>query len=114
MKVLASLTTRRAHNRAYGESSKIKSQCGSRFLSSNLEVEKFNGTNNFGVWQGEVSDLLVMQDLDASLQEVMPQDMTEMDEIKSAILRNYLILSWQGSEISIYEDDHGEKTMRQA
>ena len=49
------------------EPSRIKSRRGSRILSYNLEVEKFDGTNNFSVWQGEVSNLLVMQDLDASL-----------------------------------------------
>ena len=59
------------------ESSRIKSWRGSRILSSNLEVEKFDGTNNFGIWQGEVSDLLAMQDLDASIEEEMPEDMTE-------------------------------------
>ena len=32
------------------ESSGIKSWRGSRFLSSNLEVAKFDGTNNLGVW----------------------------------------------------------------
>ena len=95
------------------ESSRIKSRRGSRFLSSNLEVEKFDGTNKFGVWRGEVSDLLVMQDLDASLQEEMPENMTDA-EIKSTSLWNYSILSWQGSEISIYEGYHGERTMGQA
>ena len=64
------------------KSSGIKSRRGSRFLSSNLEVEKFDGTNNFGVWRGEVSDLMIMQDLDASLQEVMPEDMTEAEWTK--------------------------------
>ena len=61
------------------ESSGIKSRCGPRILSSNLGVEKFDGTNNFDVWQGEVSDLLAMQDLDASLEEEMPEDMTDAE-----------------------------------
>ena len=61
------------------ESSGIKSRRGSRFLSSNLEVEKFDGTNNFGVWRGEVSDLLDMQDLDVSLQEEMLEDMPDAE-----------------------------------
>ena len=64
------------------ESSGIKSQRGSRFMSSNFKVEKFDGTNNFGVWRGEVSDLLVMQDLDASLQEKMHEDMTDAEWTK--------------------------------
>ena len=53
------------------------SRRGSRVWSSNVKVEKFDGTNNFGVWRGEVSDLLVIQDLDVSFQEEMPEDMTE-------------------------------------
>ena len=61
------------------ESSGIKSRRGLRLLSSNLEVEKFDGTNNFGVWRCEISDLLVMQDLDASLQKEMPEDMIDAE-----------------------------------
>ena len=48
-------------------------------MSSNLEVEKFDGINNFGVWQGEVIDLLAMQDLDASLVVEMPENMTDAE-----------------------------------
>ena len=101
LKVLTPSTTKRAHNCAYflenqfskivffyfhpdyllqiAESSGIKLQRGSRILNSNLEVEKFDGTNNFSVWQGEVSDLLAMQELDASLEEEMPEDMIDVE-----------------------------------
>ena len=61
------------------ESSSTKSWYGSRILSSNPEVGKFNGTNNFGIWQSKVSDLLVMQDRDVSLEETMPEDMTNAE-----------------------------------
>ena len=64
------------------ESFGIKSQRRLRLLSSNLEVEKFDGTNNFGVLRGEVSDLLVIQDLDASLQEEILEDMTDAEWTK--------------------------------
>ena len=92
---------KRAHNRAYllenqfsrivffyfhqnyllqmAGSSDIKSECESRILSSNLEVEKFDGINNFCVWQGEVTDLLAMQDLPASFVEEMPENMTDAE-----------------------------------
>ena len=55
-----------------------KSRRGSRILSYNLEVEKFDGTNNFGVWPGEIRDLLAMQDLGVSL-EVMLEDMIDAE-----------------------------------
>ena len=45
--------------------------------------KKFDGTNNFGVWRGEVSNLLVIQDLDASLQGVMPEAEAEAEWTKS-------------------------------
>ena len=95
LKVLTPSTTKHAHNRAYflenqfsrivffyfhpdyllqmAESSDIKSGCASRILSFNLEVEKFDGINNFGVWC-KVTDLLAMQDLDASLVTEMPKN----------------------------------------
>ena len=64
-------------------------------MSSKLEVEKFDGTNNYGVLQGKVSNLLVMQDLDASLEEEMSEDMTDAEWRKlnrqaCGIIRSYL------------------------
>ena len=37
--------------------------------NAKLEVEKFDGTNNFGMWQCEVKDVLAQQDLLAALGE---------------------------------------------
>lgn len=37
--------------------------------SAKFEVEKFNGTNNFGMWQCEVKDVLIQQDLDLVLED---------------------------------------------
>jgi len=34
-----------------------------------FEVEKFDGTNNFGMWQCEVMDVLVQQELDITLED---------------------------------------------
>ena len=34
-----------------------------------FEVEKFDGMNNFGIWQCEVMDVLVQQELDITLED---------------------------------------------
>ncbi|PSS08126.1 Endonuclease [Actinidia chinensis var. chinensis] len=56
---------------------------GHRTTMSNakFEVEKFDGTNNFGMWQCEVLDVLIQQDLDITL-EAKPEDMSEKDWAK--------------------------------
>ena len=42
-----------------------------RMMISNakFEVEKFDGMNNFGMWQSEVMDVLVQQELDITLED---------------------------------------------
>ncbi|KAM2077712.1 hypothetical protein COP2_024487 [Malus domestica] len=37
--------------------------------NAKFEVEKFDGTNNFGMWKCEVKDVLAQQDLLAALGE---------------------------------------------
>ena len=37
--------------------------------NAKFEVEKFDGTNNFGIWQCEVMDVLVHQELDIALDD---------------------------------------------
>ena len=37
--------------------------------SGKFEVKKFDGTNNFGMWQCEVMDVLIQQDLDIALED---------------------------------------------
>lgn len=56
------------------------SSSGRRSMVSNakFEVEKFDGTNNFGMWQCEVMDVLIQQELDITLEE-KSEDMTERD-----------------------------------
>ena len=34
-----------------------------------FDVEKFNGMNNFGMWQCEVQDVSIQQELDIPLEE---------------------------------------------
>lgn len=49
--------------------------------NAKFEVEKFDGTNNFGMWQCEVRDVLAQQDLDMTLED-MPEDMDEAEWIR--------------------------------
>ena len=46
--------------------------------NAKFEVEKFNGTNNFGMWQCEVQDLLFRERSHIAL-EAKPKDMSEED-----------------------------------
>jgi hypothetical protein len=43
-----------------------------------FEVEKFDGTNNFNMWQCEVMDVLVQQELDIALED-KPEEMSTKD-----------------------------------
>ena len=43
-----------------------------------FEVEKFDGTNNFGMWQCEVMDVLIQQELDIALED-KPADMDDKE-----------------------------------
>ena len=51
-----------------------------RMMISNakFEVEKFDGMNNFGMWQCEVMDVLVQQELDITLED-KPEGMSDKD-----------------------------------
>jgi hypothetical protein len=40
---------------------------------------KFNGSNNFGLWQRRVNDLLVQQGMVSALYETKPEGMTNID-----------------------------------
>ena len=46
--------------------------------NAKFEVEKFDGTNNFGMWQSEVLDVLCQQDLDIALEE-KSEDMNDKE-----------------------------------
>ena len=49
--------------------------------NAKFEVEKFDGTNNFGMWQCKVLDVLIQQDLDITL-EAKLDDMSEKNWAK--------------------------------
>ena len=66
--------------------SSAASTCTSKEFSSRsmvtntkFDVEKFDGTNNFGMWQCEVQDILFLQELDVALEESRPEDVDEKD-----------------------------------
>ena len=49
--------------------------------NAKFEMEKFDGTNNFGIWQCEVLDVLCQQELDVALEE-KPDVMDDKEWIK--------------------------------
>ena len=51
----------------------------SMVTSTKFDVEKFDGTNNFGMWQCEVQDVVFQQELDVALEESRPEDVDEKD-----------------------------------
>ena len=51
----------------------------SMVTNTKFDVEKFDGTNNFGMWQSEVQDVLFQQELDAALEENRPEGVDEKD-----------------------------------
>ncbi|KAG2716095.1 hypothetical protein I3760_03G108200 [Carya illinoinensis] len=46
--------------------------------NAKFDIEKFDRTSNFGMWQCEVIDILIQQELDITL-EGKPDDMTDQD-----------------------------------
>ena len=50
--------------------------------NTKFDVEKFDGTKNFGMWQCEVQDVLFQQELDVALEESRPEDFDEKDWIR--------------------------------
>ena len=45
--------------------------------NANFDLKKFDGTNNFGMWQCEVLDILSQQELDVALEEKKSDDIDE-------------------------------------
>ena len=51
------------------EASSSSSSARTTMTNAKFEVEKFDGTNNFGMWQCAVLDVLCQQELDVALEE---------------------------------------------
>ena len=56
----------------------VESSKRTTFTSARYEVEKFDGKNNFSMWQCEVLDALCQQDLDIALED-KPADMDDKE-----------------------------------
>ena len=57
------------------------SGCGSSMKiisNTNFEVDKYDDTKNFGMWQSEVMDILFQQELDITLEE-KPDEISEKE-----------------------------------
>lgn len=71
-KLLTAMRTRRStrerNAQAAGSSTSLAPR-SSTVSSAKFEVEKFNGINYFGMWQCEVKDVLIQQDLDLALED---------------------------------------------
>ncbi|KAH9680676.1 hypothetical protein KPL71_026642 [Citrus sinensis] len=63
------------------EASSSSSSTRTTVTNAKFEVEKFDGTNNFGMWQCEVLDVLCQQELDVALEE-KPDMMDDKEWIK--------------------------------
>ena len=55
--------------KALAESSAKSLAVRTMVSNAKFEVEKFDETNNFGIWQCEVMDVLVQQELDVTLED---------------------------------------------
>ncbi|KAH9742736.1 hypothetical protein KPL70_003051 [Citrus sinensis] len=63
------------------EASSSSSSTRTTVTNAKFEVEKFDGTNNFGMWQCELLDVLCQQELDVALEE-KPDVMDDKEWIK--------------------------------
>ncbi|KAL9442051.1 hypothetical protein AB3S75_020539 [Citrus x aurantiifolia] len=66
---------------AEASSSSSSSSTRTTVTNAKFEVEKFNGINNFGMWQCEVLDVLCQQGLELALEE-KPNKMDDKEWIK--------------------------------
>ena len=64
--------------KALAESSAKPSAVRMSVSNAKFEVEKFDGMSNFGMWQCEVMDVLIQQELDIALED-KPEEMSDKD-----------------------------------
>ena len=48
-------------------------------ITTKIDVKKFDGRNNFGLWQCEVIDALCQENLDIALEEEKPEKMDDKE-----------------------------------
>ena len=66
--------------------------------NAKVDVEKFDGRNNFGLWQSDMKDALYMLDLDQVLKETKPDDTNESEWERLNINTCGLIRSYMAKE----------------
>ena len=67
-----------------GSSSGVKTVQSLSIHSMKIDVEKFNGTNNFGLWRYEVLDALNAQNLEDTLElDGKPDDIEGLEKDES-------------------------------
>ena len=97
--------------------------------NTKFDVEKFDGTNNFGMWQCEVQDVLFQQELDVALEESRPEDVDEKDwtrinrlacgmirlclskELKYPYERDVCKQVVEGDGRQVHEEEHREQAL---
>ena len=62
-------TLAESSGKTLAESSANPSTVRMTVSNAKFEVEKFDGTNNFSMWQCEVMDVLIQQELDIALED---------------------------------------------
>ena len=62
--------------------------------SAKIDMEKFDGRNNFGLWQCKVLDGLCQQDQDIALEETTSEKMDD---------KEWEMINRQPTEVSIHE-----------
>jgi hypothetical protein len=75
--------------------------------NAKFEVKKFDGTNNFGMWQCEVMDVLVQQELDIALEDKLEEMSTKDWEKINRQACGTIRLFGQGLEVFCYARDEG-------
>ena len=73
--------------------------------NTKFDVEKFDGTNNFGMWKCEVQDILFQQELDVALEESRPEDVDEKDWIR---ISKQVV---EGDGRQVHEEEHREQAL---
>lgn len=76
-----------------------------------FKVKKFDGTNNFGMWQCGVLDVLCQQELDHALDD-KHEDMDKKDW-ESSIVRHIILFDCVSPKIKIFfhEEDINKEVM---
>ena len=86
-------------------------------INNKFDVEKFDGTNNFGMWQCEVQDILFQQELDVALEENRPEDVEEKDwtrinRLACGTIRLCLYKQVvEGDGRQVHEEEHKEQAL---